>query len=57
MNSPSCHSASFYSQLSITMKKSKLFKEEKFKVQIDINYNKENKLFKVQNKYQLWLGK
>ena len=50
------------------MKRNKLFKEEKFKVQIGINYNeeisyskyeiginynKENKLFKVQNRYQL----
>ena len=33
-----CHSASFSSQVSITMEKNKLFKEEKFK---------------VQNKYQL----
>ena len=47
------------------MKRNKLFKEEKFKVQIgiscneeisyskykiDINYNKENKLFKVQKR-------
>ena len=60
MNNPSieshfaiCQSASFSSQLSITMKKNKLFKEEKFKVQIGINYNEENKLFKVQNRYQL----
>ena len=30
------------------MKKNKIFKEEKFKVQIGINYNEENKLFKVQ---------
>ena len=30
------------------MKKNKLFKEEKFKVQIGTNYNEENKLFKVQ---------
>ena len=29
------------------------FKEEKFKVQIGIYYNEENKLFKVQNRYQL----
>ena len=72
MNNPSieshfaiCHIASFSSQLSITMKRNKLFKEEKFKVQIgisyneeisyskykiDINYNKENKLFKVQKR-------
>ena len=35
------------------MKKNKLVKEEKFKVQIGINYNKENKLFKGQNRYQL----
>ena len=35
------------------MRKNKLFKEEKFKVQIGINYNEENKLFKVQNRYQL----
>ena len=55
MNNPSieshftiCHSASFSSQLSIAMKKNKLFKEEKFKVQRGINYNEENKLFKVQ---------
>ena len=58
MNNPSieshfviCHSASFASQLSITMKKNKLFKEEKFKLQIGINYNDyndENMLFKVQ---------
>ena len=30
-----------------------LFKEEKFKVQLGINYNEENKLLKVQNRYQL----
>ena len=30
------------------MKKNKVFKEQKFKVQIGINYNEENKLFKVQ---------
>ena len=35
------------------MKKNKLLKEQKFKVQIGINYNEENKLFKVQNRYQL----
>ena len=29
-----------------------LFKEEKFKVQLGINYNEENKLLKVQNRYQ-----
>ena len=59
MNNPSteshfaiCHSASFSSQLSIAMKKNKLFKEEKFKVQIGINYNEENKLFEVQSRYQ-----
>ena len=32
------------------MKKNKLFKEEKFKVEIGINYNEENKLIKLQNK-------
>ena len=35
------------------MKKNKLFKEKKLKVQTGINYNEENKLFKVQNRYQL----
>ena len=35
------------------MKKNKLFKEEKFKVQTGINYNEENKLFKVQKMYGL----
>ena len=35
------------------MKKNKLLKEQKFKVEIGINYNEENKLFKVQNRYQL----
>ena len=30
-----------------------LFKEEKFKAQLGINYNEENKLLKVQNRYQL----
>ena len=34
-----------------------LFKEEKFKVQLGINYNEENKLLKVQNRYQLQLRK
>ena len=48
-----CHSASFRSQLSITVKKNKLSKEKKLKVQIGINYNEKNKLFKVQNRYQL----
>ena len=32
----------FSSHLSIIMKKNKLFKKEKFKVQIGINYNEEN---------------
>ena len=45
-----CYSASFSSQLSIEMKKNKLLKEEKFKVQKGIKYNEENKLFKVQKK-------
>ena len=40
-------------QLSITMKKHKLFKEKKSKYKTGINYNEENKLFKVQNRYQL----
>ena len=60
MNNPSieshfaiCNSANFSSQLPITTKKNKLLNEEKFKVQIGINYNEENKLFKVQNRYQL----
>ena len=64
MNNPSieshfaiCHVASFSSPLSITMKRNKLFKEEKFKVQIGINYNEENKLFIVQNEYQLQIKK
>ena len=48
-----CHSASFSSYLSITIKKNKLFKEEKFKLQIGINYNEENMLFKVHYTYQL----
>ena len=43
-----CHSASLSSQLSITMKKKKLFREKKFKASIGINYNEENKLFKAQ---------
>ena len=45
-----CYSASFSSQLSIAMKKNKLLKEEKFKVQKGIKYNEENKLFKVKKK-------
>ena len=76
-----CHSASFSSYLSITIKKNKLFKEEKFQItnryqlqwrkyavqstlyisvtikktcysnyKIGINYNEENKLFKVQKR-------
>ena len=45
-------SASFSSQLLISMRK-KLFKKEKFKLQIRINCNEENKLMKVQNRYQL----
>ena len=45
-----CYSASFSLQLSIAMKKNKLFKEEKFKVQKVIKYNEENKLFKVQKR-------
>ena len=45
-----CYSASFSSQLSIEMKKNKLLKEEKFKVQKGIKYNEENKLFKVQKR-------
>ena len=48
-----CHSASFSSQLSITMNKNKLFKEKNFKVQICINCNEENKFCKLQNRYQL----
>ena len=32
------------------MKKNKLFKEEKLKVQIGINYNEEDKLIKLQKK-------
>ena len=44
-----CHTASFSSQLSITLKKNKLFKEEKFKVQ-NRYYNEENNLFKVQKR-------
>ena len=32
------------------MKKNKLFKGEKFQVQIGINYNEENNLFKVQKR-------
>ena len=35
------------------MKKNKLFKEEKFKVQNRYQLQEENKLFKVQNWYQL----
>ena len=47
------HSASFSSHLSITMKKNKLFKEEKFEVQNRYQLQEENKLFKVHNRYQL----
>ena len=37
------------------MKKNKLFKKKKkkVKVQIGINYNEENELLKVENRYQL----
>ena len=44
------HSASFFSHLTITMKKNKLFKEEKFKIQNRYELQEENKLFKVQKR-------
>ena len=44
--------ASFSSQLLISMRK-KLFQKEKFKLQIRINCNEENKVMEVQNRYQL----
>ena len=49
-----CYSASFSSVINYNEEKQVIFKEEKFKVvQIGINYNEENKLLKVQNRYQL----
>ena len=48
------YSASFSSVINYNEEKQVIFKEEKFKVvQIGINYNEENKLLKVQNRYQL----
>ena len=44
------HSASFSSHLSITMRKNKLFTEEKFKVQNRYQLQEENKLFKIQKR-------